>query len=269
MYKADLHVHTTVSDCSEKINDILTKAKSLGLTHIAFTDHDTTQQANEHVSLAARYGLMAVKAVEMSAFDSSSGHKVHILGYGYRTTDHIEVLGRETLRKRQENCIKQIVILQSLGYQLTVEQVQKSGSTSIYKQHILDFLQQTGQIDELFGDLYGNVFKHGGPCDFDIDYPDAVEVVKAIKKDQGFAVLAHPGQLSNYDITKKLVLSGLDGIELNHPSHKEEDIQKVTKLCQEYSLFMTGGSDYHGRYERMSAPLGSKIAHESSRVIFE
>ena len=45
MYFADLHVHTTVSDCSEDVSVILNMAKETGITHIAFTDHDTTKMA--------------------------------------------------------------------------------------------------------------------------------------------------------------------------------------------------------------------------------
>ena len=48
MYFADLHVHTNVSDCSMSAENILKKAKKSGITHIAFTDHDTTQCAFEH-----------------------------------------------------------------------------------------------------------------------------------------------------------------------------------------------------------------------------
>lgn len=47
MYFADLHVHTNVSDCSMSAENILKKAKKSGITHIAFTDHDTTQCAFE------------------------------------------------------------------------------------------------------------------------------------------------------------------------------------------------------------------------------
>ena len=69
MYLADLHVHTTVSDCSETAEEILKKARALGMTHIAFTDHDTTALADVHVALAASYGIQAIPAVEMSAID--------------------------------------------------------------------------------------------------------------------------------------------------------------------------------------------------------
>ena len=37
----DLHIHTTNSDGSDSVIDVLKKAEKLGLTHISITDHDT------------------------------------------------------------------------------------------------------------------------------------------------------------------------------------------------------------------------------------
>lgn len=269
MYFADLHIHTKVSDGSLTAEEILKKAKKLGITHLAFTDHDTTACAREHQQLAERYGICAVPAVELSAYDYESGRKVHILGYDYRTTEHIEALGSETLRKRNENCLKQIEILRSMGYTVPEEEIRKLGSGCIYKQHILDYLLMTGQSEALFGTIYRNIFKNKGPCDFDIAYPGAEEAVRAIKRDGGRAVLAHPGQQQNYAVLPSLVREGLDGIEWNHPSAGEEDRRKVEAYAEEYGLFLTGGSDFHGKYENGGADLGAFPAHESSRCLFD
>ena len=65
MYFADLHVHTTVSDCSEDVSVILNMAKETGITHIAFTDHDTTKMAPEHISRAEAMGISAISGVEI------------------------------------------------------------------------------------------------------------------------------------------------------------------------------------------------------------
>lgn len=60
MYFADLHVHTDVSDGSETAETILREAKEKGITHIAFTDHDTTKDAPKHKELSASFGIQAV-----------------------------------------------------------------------------------------------------------------------------------------------------------------------------------------------------------------
>lgn len=269
MYLADLHVHSSVSDCSMDAESILKEAEKAGITHLAFTDHDTTEQAWEHVELAKEYGIRAVTGVEMSAYDYRKDRKVHILGYGYTKTKYIEQIGGETLRKRNENCLKQIAILNELGYRIPVEEVEKLAGRCIYKQHILDYLLKTGQSKTLFGDIYKNSFKNGGPCDFDIEYPDAEDCVRAIKADGGLAVLAHPGQMGNYSAIHRLVEAGLDGIEYNHPSHSAADRKRVEEYAKSYSLFLTGGSDFHGRYEKTQSSLGEYPAPESSLAVFE
>ena len=268
MYLADLHVHTNISDCSEEVPWILGKAKQKGVTHIAFTDHDTTKSAKEHQKKAQSWGIHAVAAVEMSAYDFKGQKKVHILGYGYTGTVNIEQIGAETLKRRQANCLRQMEILENMGYRIDSEKIQELAGSCIYKQHILDYLVRTGQEEELFGRTYREVFKNGGPCDFDIVYPSAQDVVKAIKADGGTAVLAHPGQQGNYDIIGSLVQNGLDGIEWNHPSHNRKFRDMSEQAAGEYGLFLTGGSDFHGKYENGSAALGTYPAHETSMILF-
>ncbi|GAA0802471.1 PHP domain-containing protein [Faecalicatena orotica] len=268
MYAADLHIHTDVSDCSMNAEEILKLALDKGITHLAFTDHDTTDCAGEHLKLAEKYGIRAIPGVEMSAYDYKKKKKVHILGYGYQTNRQIEAIGRETLKKRTENCLKQIEILNTLGYHVPEEEAARMGRTGVYKQHILDYLVKTGQEETMFGEVYHNIFKNNGPCDFDITYPAAEDVIQAIKADKGSAVLAHPGQQNNYSSIHRLTEAGLDGIELNHPSHRKNDRIRVEEYCRTYQLIMTGGSDFHGSYEKTRTELGGFPAHKSSEILF-
>lgn len=268
MYRADLHIHTNVSDCSMKAEEVLQLAKKAGITHLAFTDHDTTFMAQEHQELASLYGIRAIPGVELSAYDYRENKKVHILGYNYQTTSHIEEIGRETLRQRNENCLRQMEILRTLGFIVEEEKIKEMSCTCIYKQHILDYLVQTGQSEELFGDVYKKIFKNQGSCDFDIQYPAAEDAVRAVKADGGYAVLAHPGQMGNYGMIHRLADAGLDGIEWNHPSHSEADRKKIYEFAKSYQLFLTGGSDFHGRYEKKPGRLGRYPADDSSWILF-
>lgn len=269
MYKADLHLHTKVSDGSEDIEEILDMAKYMGITHLSITNHDTTQRTEEYIEKAKKQGIQAIPGVEMSAYDSQAGVRAHILGYNYIGVSHIEKIGAETLRKRTENGYRYIEVLNKIGYRADLKEIEKLTTSAIYKQHILAYLMKTGQTDEIFGDVYYKEFKNGGPCSFDVEYPDAVACVRAICADGGIAVLAHPGQQNNFALLPKLVEAGLKGIEYNHPSHHEEHRRKVREEAEKFGLFMTGGSDFHGLYEKTKTTLGAYPAHESSRVLFE
>lgn len=268
MYQADMHIHTTVSDGSEPPAAVLQRAKKQGLTHLSFTDHDTVNGAFLYGSLAEGYGIRIVPGVELSAYDYKYDRKVHILGYAYTQSVHIEKLGKETRKKRQENCLKQIEILRKLGFMMEREEIQGMACDCIYKQHILDYLLRTNQSDCLFGRVYREIFKNGGPCDFDITYPEAEAAVEAVKADHGFAVLAHPGQQQNLDLVPALLEAGLDGIEYRHPSNGPEDMQRIQALAGRYQLILTGGSDYHGRYEQTQTRLGAYPAPDKSRIWF-
>lgn len=265
----DLHIHTTVSDGSLSATEVIALAKERGVSHLAWTDHDTTALAAAHAEEARHAGLAAIPGVELSAYDKTLGCKVHILGYGYTHTTAIETLGAETLKKRHANSLDHIARLNALGFEVPVEGVARLAGGCIYKQHILDYLLQSGQSRSLYGDVYWKIFKNGGPCDIDIDYPDARDAVRAVKEDGGWAVLAHPGQQDNFSLVSALVAVGLDGIESNHPSHGPKDITAAKDLARRYGLFTTGGSDFHGRYERIPSTLGQYPADGCSLIMFE
>ena len=230
MYFSDLHVHTSLSDCSEDVPQIIQRAKAVGLTHISFTDHDTTKLSGEHVRMAQNAGIRAIAGIEMSACDGESGVKAHILGFGYTDTAHIEAIGAETLRKRNENCLKQMEILRQLGYRIEEEKIRSKSSGCIYKQHILQYLLETGQTEAIFGDVYQRIFKNGGPCDFDIEYPQPEDCVRAICRDGGNGeCLAHPGQQDNFFMIPRLADAGLKGYRVQASFDTERKNEK--KSC--------------------------------------
>lgn len=268
MYCADLHIHSTLSDGSQPVEEIVRLAARLGLTHLAFAEHDTTQGAREAVAAARAQGLHAVPAVEISAFLPSLGVKAHILGYAYRQNTHIEALCAPTLQKRHQNSLRQIDLLKRMGFSISREMVSALFCRPLYKQHIMDYLVKTGQADALFGETFRRLFGKGGPCAFSIDYADAADAVRAIAADGGYPVLAHPGQQKNLAAVPMLVKAGLFGIEQNHPFNTAADRAEIAALCREYGLIPTGGSDYHGRYGRAGSELGGHPAPAESRILF-
>jgi len=57
--------------------------------------------------------------------------------------------------------------------------------------------------------------------------------------------------------------NGLDGLELNHHTHTEKDKKIIREYSSQYSLFLTGGSDYHGKYEPQPFGIGDFLSEES------
>ena len=77
----DLHCHTTLSDGSLGIEDIIVQAKRMNIDFLSITDHDTLSSFSRANILGERYGVKILQGVEMSAWDKERGKKVHILCY--------------------------------------------------------------------------------------------------------------------------------------------------------------------------------------------
>ena len=258
--RADLHIHSTVSDGSFDREQITEYAIKKGLDVIAFTDHDTVAHIND---LPVSDGIKVLGGIEISAFDKALNCKVHVLGYDIKKPEILEKAVAPTLLARHENCMKQIEILKKNGFQIDLAQIHRADGSYIYKQHIMDYLVKTRQVEDMFGEFYQKIFKHGGICDFDIEYPDPEKMVEAVCDAGGLAVLAHSGQQQNFSLIPKLAECGLKGLEYNHPANSAKDKEIIKKYAKEYHLFLTGGSDFHGAFENKSADIGEYLSEES------
>ncbi len=247
--RGDLHVHSRFSDGSYSHLEAIRLAQKAGLSFISFTEHDSVAGSAEAVELGIARGITVIPGVEISARDQASGRKVHILGYGYRPEAvSITDLCAPLLAARQANTLRQLALLQHAGYPLDIDQVRAAadGAPVLYKQHLMRVLVQAGLDDDLYGPLYQHLFKDQGIAAGDIDYVDARDAVRAVVADGGIAVLAHPGQLDNWDAVPGLVAAGLSGIEYLHESHRTADHHRALALAERYGLLLGGGSDDHG-----------------------
>lgn len=255
----DLHMHSTFSDGSETVAELIDQARARGLARIAITDHDSLSQLSVIRARSRRMGLPVLAGVEVSAVDAETGRKVHVLGYGLEATiggvGPLERLVAETLRARIANTLWQAwAIMRSgvarEGHMLDVDEVIQVArdSTGVYKQHVMEALTHLPYHDGEYQWFYQRLFKGSGVAAHDIGYPTAVDAVRAIVGQGGTAVLAHPGQMDSWSALPRLVDAGLAGIEAFHPDHAQADVDRALATAREFGLFVTGGSDYHGRY---------------------
>lgn len=266
MIKADMHIHSTISDGSYTMEEIVKMAEKRGLDGIVFTEHDTLSHMQK---LPESRSVKVDAGIEISCFDYEKNFRVHVLGYGIRKPEIVEQLVHPVLEARHANSMKQIEILNQHGYGIDPEKLKKADGKYIYKQHIMDYLVQRGSVAEMFGEFYYSVFKNNGICHFDITYLNPLDAVKAVKEAGGYAVLAHSGQQQNFELIPALVEAGLDGLEMNHHSNSAWDKSLILAYADRYHLFLTGGSDCHGRYEPGSPEVGDYLAEESgARILF-
>jgi phosphoribosyl 1,2-cyclic phosphate 1,2-diphosphodiesterase len=259
MIRADFHIHSTLSDGSDTVAEIVEKAVKRGLTAIAITDHDTLSLPRQ---LPRDPRIQVLGGIEISAIDPQTGIKAHVLGYQIEDIETVEKLVAPIRERRHQNSLRQIERLRDHGYEIDLSRLHKADGQYVYKQHIMEYLVKTGQAAEMFGPFYYLVFKHGGYCDFDIRYVDVRDAVAAIHRAGGKAVLAHPGQQQNFYL---IAAVPFDGVEYNHMENTPEDKETIMECVRDSStpLILTGGSDYHGRYGDKLIELGACLSSES------
>ncbi|MFR5875407.1 MAG: PHP domain-containing protein [Eubacterium sp.] len=248
---ADLHCHTKLSDGSVGIEDLIVIAQKSGVDTIAITDHDCIAGTVRGQVIGKRYGVTVIPGVELSAFDFDTGKKVHILSYLADAPDRLESICKRTSVARKR--AGQIMMLKvAARFPITSEFIisHASGSTNLYKQHIMHALMDAGYTDKIFGDLHKALFDESSESNVlaPTKYPAVEEVINEIHGAGGIAVLAHPGKFNNFDEIEKYINMGLDGIEVWCPENTDEQISNLQAICKKNKILMTGGSNFHGIY---------------------
>ncbi|MBR6102808.1 MAG: PHP domain-containing protein [Ruminococcus sp.] len=255
----DLHCHTTLSDGSLGIEEVIAQAKRMQLDVLAITDHDTLSSSSRAQILAERYGIKIIPAVELSAWDKTRNMKVHILCYAPQKPDRLEGLCIKSCSIRTE-CAKDMINKVMERYPIPQDAVRMytKGSKSIYKQHIMRALVNYGYATELYGKVNDQLFKYpNGECLVTREYPDVNFVLDLIHSSRGIAVMAHPYMFDNIDLLHELVDAGkLDGIEVYHHSADEAQQKSLIEYAKEHDLICTGGSDFHGLYNEVPTHIG-------------
>ncbi len=263
--KGDLHCHTTLSDGSEGIEDVIFKAKRADLDFLAITDHDTIASFSRSKVLGERYGIQIIQGTELSCMDYKRGRKVHMLCYLPEKPDRLEGHCIKICKRREEAGKKMLKKVQTY-FPITTEDVLKysAHSTSLYKQHIMKALMSYSYTTQMYGGLYHELFdsKEGRVYE-DVEYPDVYEVLDLIHQSQGIAVLAHPYEYNSLELLKELAESKkLDGVEIYHSRCKTDDEKNLIEIAKAHELLMTGGSDFHGANSSKPSPLGNRYTSQ-------
>ena len=268
--KADLHCHTTISDGSLGISDVIMQAGRGGVDCLAITDHDSLASLSRSMILGQRHNVRIIPAVEFSAFDGSRNKKVHILCYLPKKPDRLEGLCLRTSEGRMK-LGKSLAMKVLEKYPIALESILRysAGSKAIYKCHIMHALMDYGYTTELYGSIYDELFDaNEGLCSEQVQseadfYPDVRFVLTLIKASGGISVMAHPKVFDSMDLLEELAKEGIiDGAEVYHSSADEKYQNELSALCTQYNLLQTGGSDFHGFYNHYPIQIGSLTTDE-------
>lgn len=263
----DLHCHSKISDGTMGIEEILALARRRGLSAIAITDHDAVAGSTRACVIGKRLGIEVIHGVEMSAFDFKRNRKVHILGYMCDSPARLEGACLRMNNSRR-TAAKEMLTKVLRYYPIIPETVLRhaSGSTNIFKQHIMHALVEAGYADSIYGDVFHKLFSsHGGCAYVPVEYPDVYEIIDLVRSAGGLVVLAHPYTYDSIELMNELTDAKLlDGIEVWHPSNDDARIETLKEFATAHHLLMTGGTDFHGMYTGSPRSLGSCGAPENT-----
>ena len=265
--RGDLHCHTKLSDGSLGIEDLITLAKKRGIEAIAITDHDCLAGTVRGKIIGDRFGVQVIPGVELSATDTKTGKKVHLLCYLSDAPDRLEGLCHRNSLARKK-AAHYMMLQVAKRYPVAAELIVKcaTGSTNIYKQHIMQALMECGFSRDIYGEMYHKLFDKDSPESVLVTpkYPDIEEVLTAIHDAGGIAVLAHPYFFDNLDSLPRLMENGLDGIEVWHPCATEEQQTELKKIGTNNKLLMTGETAFHGLYNLDPVSIGDVLTPDDA-----
>jgi predicted metal-dependent phosphoesterase TrpH len=251
LQKVDLHCHSTHSDGTLTPSEIVELAKRKGIKHLSLTDHDTVSGIEEAVKKGKELGINVIPGIEVTADTSFLGEgrrELHILGYHFNPNSPsmkqlVEFFRNSRIERNRELCFR----LEEKGYPINYEKMVKEFGENFGKPNIARVLIDLGHFEEREEAI--DFLSSLGVDRKKLDYR---EVLKLIVESGGIPVIAHPVTMNIsyrevYCFLRKAKELGLGGVEVYHYRHGAPDVKILKEISEELSLFITGGSDFHGK----------------------
>lgn len=266
----DMHVHSVFSDGTLTPEELAGQAADAGVILLALADHNTIKGSERMREACRKKGIYSVDAVEINTIynkeeihilsycaDSSCEKYTGIINYSRKVLDD---MSRELIQ-RMESDRHPVSITE---YEAYPDIKPEGGWKALY------YLRDRGIIDELSQgfSLYG---RYGVTYD-KAPFPMAKDAIGAIHDAGGYAILAHPGDVSRLGehVTSREIIrqmeelfeTGLDGAECFYPMHTDEEAELFAGACRRRGKMITCGSDCHGTFSGKTVGYIKKTREE-------
>ena len=246
----DLHTHSTHSDGTLTPAELIRKAKRLGLSAVALTDHNTVSGVPAFMEEARRQGVTAVAGVELSTV--CDGRELHLLGL-FIPPEHypsITALTKEYRDYKEQSNLDLAARLTADGYTVDYERLRRENPTRVINRALIaEELMKGGYVPTVkaaFTTLLGEGMGYYIPPER-LDFFHAIRFLRSIHT---LPVWAHPLQYVDEPTVRAILPraaeAGLAGMETMHSSYDEATVTRAKALADEFGLLCSGGSDFHG-----------------------
>ena len=251
--KLDLHMHTTVSDGSDTPEEILGRVRDAGIDFFSVTDHDAVKGCRIIRENLKEGDPFFINGAEFSCKDKYG--KYHILGFNYDDdSESIQGLVELGHTYRMTKVTARLdYIKEKFGFTFPQEEIDKLLSLdNPGKPHIGNLMVKYGYAT----DRRQAIREYIDGLRFKLEYVRPEEAIESILGAGGIPVLAHPSYGSGDQLIigdemderlKRLVGFGLQGVEAFYSGFSERLTQEMLGFAKKYDLYVTAGSDYHGR----------------------
>lgn len=256
--KIDLHMHTTVSDGTDSPEEILQKVREAGIGLFSVTDHDAVKGGRIIWEVLRPGDPRFIPGAEFSCKDPEG--KYHILGYGFDPdagpVKELVDLGHSY---RMDKVRARLTFLrEKFGFVFPEEEIKALlAMDNPGKPHIGNLMVRYGYAPTKDEAITGfiNQYRAGSR------YVRPEEAIEGILAGGGIPVLAHPFYgdgdqlILGDDMDKRLrrlMDFGLKGVEAYYSGFTKKLTDQMLALADRYGLYVTAGSDYHGRNKMIS-----------------
>ena len=273
----DLHMHTTYSDGTDTVKELLEKAEDIGLEAISITDHNTCKAYFEMEKFNVKeiyHGNIIVGCEFTTSFDN---RLIEVLGYGfdYKKVNKFLIKKYSILNnKKRFKCFYTEITerIRKLGLECDLDIIKKSKKNKFFEiavyEELIKHENNRKILNEDIWDSYSDYYRKGitnpkskifiNKASY---YPSIKEIVKLIHENGGITFLAHPYQYKFTDtesfLDKLYNEVALDGVESYYTTFSEEQISYLLDFAKKRNLLISGGSDYHGtRKENHNLGIG-------------
>lgn len=270
----DLHIHTTISDGTNTLKEIISKANELKLEVISITDHDTVEAhlpKNKHI--INKFNGEVINGVEMSTY--FEGRIIHILVYDYDVNimnNFLNSIPEENKYTYLKEINATLKTLDKLGLKYDKPNLEIKDPIKRKRHQLYSFLNNPkhfkyfGNKQIMTGEFFWKYLTNKDSMfftDFSKFTVNIDDLIKVAHKAGGKCFLAHaylygfnmPGHLN------LLTQKGIDGIECYYPTYSKEQINYLVTYCIKNNLYKSVGSDFHGtdRANKLGTGLNNNL----------